>query len=203
MSEIENLFHGDTQIRYGQQATKDFLLRALPNATHIHLACHGHARQGHPLETTLHLADGGTLTLEEILADVSLNVRLVVTAACHSGSFDTLHDPDEVLGLPAGLLAVGASGVVAALWAVDDEATALLMTRFYEVLAAGGEPASALRDAQLWLRDLTRKDRRAFLKQHAGLRRELRSGRLDRRSLPSRRPYQSAEYWAAFTLSGC
>jgi CHAT domain-containing protein len=204
MSEIKNLFHGATQIRYGRDATKGFFLEALPDATHIHLACHGYARQGYPLETTLHLADKATLTLEEVLVNVSLTVRLVVTAACHSGSFDILHDPDEVLGLPAGLLAVGAGGVVAALWAVDDEATALLMTRFYELLAADGQPASALRHAQLWLRDLTRRDRRAFLKEHADLRRELRrSAHFGARSLVSRRPYRSAEYWAAFALFGC
>ena len=46
------------------------------------------------------------------------------------------------------------------LWQVEDWATALLMTRFYELLAAmrldGGEdPVVALRQARLWMRRLT------------------------------------------------
>lgn len=200
MSEIAVLFTGRVEIRYGPDATKEFLLSALGSATHLHLACHGSARLGYPLESTLHLADGAELALAEVLADIDLDVRLVVTAACHSGSFDIVHDPDEVLGLPSGLLAAGAGGVVAALWAVDDTATALLMTRFYELMAAGDDPGPALRGAARWLRNLTRKTRRAFMKQHPNLRRELR--RSGQRPASGRRPYQSAEFWAPFVLFG-
>ena len=51
------------------------------------------------------------------------------------------------------------------LWQVDDTVTTLLMTRFYQNLLgkrAGLEKplpkAEALREAKLWLRNLTRKD---------------------------------------------
>ena len=59
------------------------------------------------------------------------------------------------------LLLSGARSVVLSLWKVDDTATTLLMTRFYENLlgtrAALKEPmpkAEALREAQRWLREL-------------------------------------------------
>jgi CHAT domain-containing protein len=41
--------------------------------------------------------------------------------------------------------------VVAALWEVNDDATPELMDRFYEKLAKGADPATALRDAKLSL----------------------------------------------------
>jgi CHAT domain-containing protein len=62
---------------------------------------------------------------------------------------------DEVLSLATILIGAGAAGVVASLWAVNDYATAVLMSRFYEFLANGEPAPRALRNAQLWLRDLS------------------------------------------------
>ena len=52
-------------------------------------------------------------------------------------------------------MAAGAPSVVATLWDVSDNPTALLMTRFYREYAAGASKDRALRTAQLALiRDL-------------------------------------------------
>lgn len=85
---------------------------------------------------------------------------------------------DEALGLSTAFLAAGAAGVVATLWPVDDYSTALLMSRFYESLIEtgsrpghphGGDPAAALRAAQLWLRALTPEDEETYLDRHPQL----------------------------------
>jgi CHAT domain-containing protein len=41
--------------------------------------------------------------------------------------------------------------VIASLWNVDDASTCALMTKFYERWKAGAAPATALREAQLFI----------------------------------------------------
>ncbi len=122
---------------------------------------------------------------------------------------------DELLGLARAVLAAGAAGVVVTLWAVDDVSSALLMGRFYERLLAGGDPATALHDAQQWLRALDRDGARTAY----GLLRESVATRADvdpdavaeRRVAPVGRPageargavgYAHPRHWAAFALVG-
>jgi CHAT domain-containing protein len=71
--------------------------------------------------------------------------------------------PEEFIGLPGAFMTVGAAAVVGTLWPVNDLATALLMARFYDLhLTQALPPASALRRAQLWLRDATRAELAAY-----------------------------------------
>jgi CHAT domain-containing protein len=56
-------------------------------------------------------------------------------------------------------MTVGATAVLGTLWPVDDLASTLLTARFYELhLRKGLSPPTSLRQAQLWLRDVTRAD---------------------------------------------
>jgi len=58
----------------------------------------------------------------------------------------------EALTLACAFLAAGCAGVVAAKWSVSDAATALFMAAFHRFLNGGhGDPARALREAQLWM----------------------------------------------------
>jgi CHAT domain-containing protein len=97
--------------------------------------------------------------------------------------------------------------VVLSLWKVDDTATALLMTRFYQNLL-GKRPglvkpmpkADALAEAKRWLRTLpadeaTRlgKDLTRGISESTGPPRE---------TARSAHPYEHPYYWAAFILIG-
>ncbi len=70
-----------------------------------------------------------------------------------------------MLTLGTMFLAAGAAGVVSTLWSIDDFATALLMSRFYELLREDtfSDPGEALRGAQLWLRSVTWAEEEAYL----------------------------------------
>ncbi len=62
-----------------------------------------------------------------------------------------------------GLLQAGVGGVVASLWPVSDLSTMILLTRFYDFWRKDGlEPAEALRKAQIWLRDSSKREKREY-----------------------------------------
>jgi CHAT domain-containing protein/tetratricopeptide (TPR) repeat protein len=198
-------------------ATTAFLRRHIGAATHVHLACHGRGDLIDPDRSSLALADG-ILTVASLREWGRLDARLVTLSACESGRFELLRTPDEVLGLPAGFLRAGGACVVASLWSVDDWPTALLMSRFYELLADDEDadqvdhPAIALSKAMQWLRALDRDTERRYLDERPALRARLeatlgiagRTSRWLRRIMPTwqERPYDRPRIWAAFYVSG-
>jgi CHAT domain-containing protein len=129
--------------------------------------------------------------------------------------------PDEVLGLPAGLLSAGAPGVVGTLWPVNDISTALLMRKFYELHLAGDRernmkpmpPARALRLAQVWLRDVTSGELFDFFTAHRGPQSVLTHPKSSKVAAagaamfgldePDHRPFAETPYhWAPFVYVG-
>ena len=153
-------------------ATKGAVVAALPGATHVHLACHGAAAiLDRPMNAALSLADDEPLYAEEILDLDGFTPRLVVASACETGVIQGYETADEVLTLGAMFVAAGAAGVVSTLWSISDRATAFLMSRFYELLGEQlkNQPAVALREAQLWLRELTVEEEEAYIARHPSL----------------------------------
>ncbi len=165
------------------------------------------------MQSGLVLANGEPLTLAQIIGQLNLdNTRLVTLSSCETGITDIRHSPDEYLGLPAGFLQAGAPAIVSTLWAVNDLSTMLLMERFYNLhLKEEMEIPDALRQAQVWLRDVTAgelaqrfADEEEALLNTTRLPIETASAYFARfASLdPSQRPFAHPYYWAAFTFSG-
>jgi len=146
---------GDKQL-LDAAASEDGLLDQLSKKRwrSVHLACHGLLDPVHPEWSALALTPSveadGFLTVLEVLG---LNVRAdaVVLSACETGLGAELSG-DGLLGLSTAFLSAGAPRVVASLWPVDDQATSVLMKRFYELWnpeqGAGIGAAAALRGAQ-------------------------------------------------------
>jgi CHAT domain-containing protein len=174
-------------------------------AAYLHLSCHGSFNWENPMDSALYLAQDEPLRLSEIITELDLSSSLLVTlSACETGISDVRKSPDEYLGLPAGFLQAGAPAIVSSLWTVDDRSTALLMERFYRNhIEHGMTGPAALREAQLWLRDATRKELgdyyKGFLRMTA---QEAFDAFMDISGAPDDRPYADPFYWAAFTFNG-
>jgi CHAT domain-containing protein len=212
VAEIAHYFDADSaDIKLGPAADSDFLRSAAPGATHLHLACHGSAGMLDSSQAGVWLADG-LLGAEEI-AELGLQARVSIVSACQGATPDINALPEEASSTATAFLAAGSASVVAALWPVDDIATALLMVKFHELLVGHpDQPVQALRGAQLWLRDLTEAEEGAFAAAHPEIAGHLRARAAAGRA-PGRRghvgssaaavcPYPHPYFWAAFIVAG-
>lgn len=132
----------------GEQATVAAVTAAAPGASLLHLACHGMFRSENALFSSLRLADRWW-TCSEVV-DLDLSGATVVLTACESGRSG---DTAEPIGLAWGFLATGATSAVVSQWVLDDQASTELMTTFYDRLRSGADVESALRTAQLAVRE--------------------------------------------------
>jgi CHAT domain-containing protein len=128
---------------------------ALGTADIVHLATHGLVSTSQPALTGLVVslvdahgqARDGFVRLSDVY-NLRLAADMVVLSACHT-ALGTEVRGEGLVGLTRGFMYAGARRVVASLWAVDDSATAELMSRFYRGLLRDGLPAAAaLRAAQ-------------------------------------------------------
>jgi CHAT domain-containing protein len=93
-------------------------------------------------------AQDGFVRMHDIY-NLKLPVDLVVLSACNTGLGKDVKG-EGLMGLTRGFMYAGASGVVASLWKVDDDATAELMKHFYEgIFQKNLSPAASLRESQL------------------------------------------------------
>ena len=146
----------NTEALTGSKATKTTVMQKMQQARIIHLATHGllHDFKGFGVPGAIALApDGkaddaidGLLTAGEIF-DMKLQADLVVLSACDTGRGDI--KGDGVIGLSRSLIAAGVPSVLVSLWAVNDNSTAFLMTKFYRNLQQNPDKAVALRQAML------------------------------------------------------
>jgi CHAT domain-containing protein len=184
----------------------------------LHFATHGESDPRNAYRTALVLApdpersddplaleSDGTITAEQIARTWELDADLVVLSACESG-LGRAAGGEGYLGFAQPLFAKGARSLVLSLWKVDDDATALLMTRFYQNLLGKRDgltaplpKAEALSEAKRWLRQAASKEVGEALQR-------LPRGAIVRREVVPRetteRPYGDPRFWAAFILVG-
>jgi tetratricopeptide (TPR) repeat protein len=153
-AEVEAL--GDVKL-LGEQATEAALARALKRSERwsaVHLACHGLVDPERPALSALALTPGqggdGRLTVLEIFAK-KIPSDLVVLSACETAR-GKIYRAEGVVGFTRAIMAAGAPRVIVSLWKVDDEATRVLMTRFYELWKPGSmATATALKKSQAFV----------------------------------------------------
>ena len=145
-----------TQPLLGKQATKQAVLQNIHSVSLIHFACHGNAERGEivlappPLTDRTPQEEDYLLTMENI-SKVQLRAKLVVLSCCHSAKGQI--SAEGVVGIARAFLGSGARSVLAALWAIEDEATEQFMSRFYENLVRGESASESLQQAMKWMRE--------------------------------------------------
>jgi CHAT domain-containing protein/tetratricopeptide (TPR) repeat protein len=131
----------------------------LANYRIVHFATHGVVKSDHPelSKLVLSLFDergnpvDGFLRLNDIY-NLELRADLVVLSACRTALGKEIRG-EGLVGLTRGFMYAGAARVLATLWSVKDNATAVFMEHFYRaMLKERLSPAAALRQAQLAMR---------------------------------------------------
>ena len=195
---------------------------------YIHFATHGKGNDVAAFESRIILSQDspkGTsrsgepwynneISAREVLDFWKLNADLVTLSACESG-LGVEGNGDGLLGFAQAFLLAGARSVCLSLWEVDDTATALLMTRFYqnllgrrEGLSAPLPKAEALQEAKHWLRNLNNDQAtEAAAKLMRGVSRGSRGEirilqRLPKAAPTEAKPFADPRYWSAFILLG-
>jgi CHAT domain-containing protein len=135
------LREGATRRVFAQPSTED--------CRYLHIATHGVLNVEIPFFSGLVLhpaseSDTGFLSAADIFA-LKLSADVAVLSACETGLGRLLHG-EGLIGLTQALLTAGVQQVIVSLWAVDDEATAQFMRKFYVLIKEQDmEPAEALR----------------------------------------------------------
>ncbi len=163
----------------------------------------------------------GRLTGEQIVRTWRLNADLVVFSGCDT-ALGVESGGEGYLGFSQALFVAGARSLLLSLWPVDDRATRLLMSRFYENCLGAfsdirhvgvhtydpGLPmprAEALHEAKKWLRELTFQKLHQLHQPESGdddeIVRSPQEGAAQAAAPPSH-PYSDPHYWAAFILLG-
>jgi len=144
----------------GEQATKEEVLRRIQEVSLVHIAAHADAERGeialapNSSATGIPKKEDFMLTVKDI-AEVGIRAKLVVLSCCHTARGKIL-TAEGVVGIARAFLGSGARSVLMSLWAVDDEATKVLMQIFYKCLIHEKMSASeALHQATKTMREST------------------------------------------------
>jgi CHAT domain-containing protein len=210
LDDVKNTLGGKSKIFKDEQFTKSNLQSGLGYYPVIHIASHFEFTPGSIDNSMLLLGDGSTLSLSEIRGGLNFtNVELLTLSACQTAVGDDKSGADgsEVEGLGKIAQEKGAMAVIATLWPVADESTALFMNALYKAHQIDHQDkAESLRQAQLTLLHAGAQDVATSGGQQRGLGRSAAAlasptsagGSPGNPNAPFAHPY----YWAPFILMG-
>jgi hypothetical protein len=102
----------------GAAATRDAVLAALRDATHVHFGCHASSDPAEPSGSVLHLPSGQELPVLDVCRIQPRSARLAFLAACAT-SRTSQRLPEESIHLTSAFLLAGFPEAVGTLWEID------------------------------------------------------------------------------------
>jgi CHAT domain-containing protein len=131
---LMSLGHADECTHHSVSTAND-VLRLLPDATILHLACHGQQNVEKPLKSGFIMHDK-MIRVEDLVRLNLPNAHLAFLSACETAQGD-LERPDEALHLAATMLYAGFKSVVGTMWSMGDVDGPIVAQTVYEELFAG------------------------------------------------------------------
>lgn len=191
----------------------------------LHFATHGQMNPELPMQSALMLADDdlpdgvaqylagkkvydGRLSAEEILESWELDADLVTLSACQT-ALGKEAGGEGYVGFSQAIFLAGGRSCVLSLWKVDDSATSLFMTRFYQNLlgkrkglAQPMPKCEALHEAKRWLRRLTAEEVGTLVARLPEVARGKERSRETTVRSESAHPFAHPYFWSSFILIG-
>ena len=153
----------------------------------------------------------GILSGRDVISLDLQRTNLVVLAACGSGNGTVLNGEGQQ-GLRRAFELAGVNTVVCTLWSIEDMASAVFMTLFYEYLAQGRGKLESLTAAKLRMRTITKpelaelpclsENAKEFMANRLGGKLKAMAYFLPLEQTVSEQPYAHPFYWAGYILHG-
>ncbi|WP_281874311.1 tetratricopeptide repeat protein [Geobacter hydrogenophilus] len=191
------------EIHLDKQFTEVALQEAAARKPVLHIASHFRFVPGTDTDSFLLLGDGSRLTLAQVKGGSYFQESELLTLSACETAMGSSGKGAEIEGFGALAMGQGAKAVIATLWPVADESTALLMREFYRQHEGKLTKVEALRQAQLRL--LTGEIRPGGAASPAdrggiSLRKPANEGTTE--TAKATAPYAHPYYWAPFILMG-
>ncbi|KAH9962739.1 CHAT domain-containing protein [Lactifluus volemus] len=123
-----------------KEATPRSVVESLRNHQFSHFVCHGSLERGKPLDASLRLYEGESLTLLDIVRSQLPSAEFAFLSACHTAELTEESIDDEALHLAAAMQYCGFRSVVGTMWATVDQGGQTLIKDFYKILLSSDEP---------------------------------------------------------------
>jgi CHAT domain-containing protein len=115
--------------------TKEDILSRLPDASILHVSCHGHQDIHDPLDSGFILRDE-MVRLADLMRLKLPHARLAFLSACETAKGDS-NQPDQAVHLAAAMLFAGFSSVIGTMWSMGDMDGPVVAGSIYRELFAG------------------------------------------------------------------
>ncbi|THG95940.1 hypothetical protein EW026_g5794 [Hermanssonia centrifuga] len=128
----------DAMLGSGAGATVQSILERLPEATILHLACHGKQDPNSPLNSGFIMRDN-MLSISKLMPLPLSNAFLAFLSACETAKGDE-EQSDQIIHLAAAMLFVGFKSVIGTMWLMNDADGAKVAQTVYQQLFAAEVP---------------------------------------------------------------
>jgi len=150
-SKIQQLLGGT--LYKNNQSTKTTFEANAGNHQIIHIGTHAESNNDHPQYSKLIFARGDDVGRENELFvheiyNCNLNAALAVLTACETGK-PGYQDGEGMISLAHAFNYAGSKSIVTGLWKIDEQASAILIEKFYNNLLKGLTKDEALRQAKI------------------------------------------------------